>query len=102
MHNEEYICCKLNFNLVPKAINCGFCTFWFELSKNDLLNYESILTERDITYLKLFDNNKELVYSGAPLDVHELQHKIKHLTRIDTKLNGGLDETTLRKIQINL
>lgn len=102
MHKEEYVCCVLNVNLSSRIIDCGFLTTWFELHKDDTIRYELILKEKDISYLKIFDNNKNLVYSGTPLTIHELQHKLKHLTRIDTKSTGGIDEATFRRIQINL
>lgn len=102
MQKEEYVSYVLNFNLVPKAIDCGFVTVWHELQKDDAIRYESILKEKEISYLKLFDNTGELVYSGTPLNIHELQHKLKHLTRNDSKSIGGIDETTFRRIQINL
>lgn len=80
--DSDYCIFTLDFFLTQREISDIFCTEWLELNVFDYLSYEAVFAEYD--YCKLFLKD-ELVYSGNILTVHELQSKLKHLTRVDFK-----------------
>ena len=73
---------EFNFELQERVISDIFNTEWYELGAFDFLSYEAVQSEYD--YLKLYLQDV-VVYSGKVLTVHELQCKLKHLTRVDQK-----------------
>lgn len=79
---QDYAGLTLDFLLAEREVRDIFSTVWLELNAFDYISYDSV--KGDFQYCKVFLDS-ELLYSGSILDVNELQCKIKHLTRVDTK-----------------
>lgn len=80
---NDYQILTLNYNLTERQISDMFVTDWLELNPFDFICYDQIHSDYD--YCKIFLDN-ELLYAGSILDANELQCKLKHYTRQDSKL----------------
>lgn len=81
MSQTAYSACTLGVDLVARSHSFMYNSIWFELSQEDLNNYNNLSQScTDLTYLKILDEKREVLYSGIILSAEELQSKLKSFT----------------------
>jgi hypothetical protein len=84
MESVSYHAPRLEVELVPRSYTYLYESLWWELCKQDYLNYSNLYLNFD--YLKIIDDKGEVQYSSKPLTPDELQDKIKSTTLENVKL----------------